>query len=98
MFGWHHHSLPITQYFSHYLWVPYLSLVQFFFFFSLVPRLIEPSGKKNRTARPNQTEPVKKKKKKKPRPNSQPRRKKKKKTKAALVTGMGPTNSVKNIE
>ena len=24
---WHHHSISITQYFSHYLWVLYLSLI-----------------------------------------------------------------------
>ena len=28
MFLWYHHSLPITQYFSHYLWTSYLSPVQ----------------------------------------------------------------------
>ena len=44
---WHHHSIFITQYFSHYLWVPYLSLIAGFFFFFL-PKLIEPSGKKKR--------------------------------------------------
>ena len=25
---WHHHPISITQYFSHYLWIPYLSLGQ----------------------------------------------------------------------
>ena len=31
MFVWHHHSLPVTQYFSHYLWVSYLSPSAVFF-------------------------------------------------------------------
>ena len=31
MFVWHHHSLPITQYFSHYLWARFLSLAEIFF-------------------------------------------------------------------
>ena len=30
---WHHHSISITQYFSHYLWALYLSLIVGFFFF-----------------------------------------------------------------
>ena len=46
MFVWHHHSLPITQYFSHYLWTPYLSPGAAFFFFSSLPKLTEPSEKK----------------------------------------------------
>ena len=29
---WHHHSISIPQYFSHYLWAPYLSLIAGFFF------------------------------------------------------------------
>ena len=54
MFVWHHHSLSITQYFSHYLWAPYLSLgAVFSFFFSLVPKLTEPSKKKKTQNKPN---------------------------------------------
>ena len=49
MFVWHYHSLPITQYFSHYLWAPYLSPDVAFFFFSSVPKLTEPSEKKKKT-------------------------------------------------
>ena len=30
---WHHHSISITKYLSHYLWAPYLSLIAGFFFF-----------------------------------------------------------------
>ena len=77
MFVWHHHSLSITQYFSHYLWAPYLSLgAVFSFFFSLVPKLTEPSKKKKD---PEQTEPVKEEEEKKKESNSQPRRRKEKK-------------------
>ena len=47
---WHHHSFPISQYFSHYLWVSYLSLVQLFLFlFSSVPQLTKPSEKKKKS-------------------------------------------------
>ena len=46
MFVWYYHSLPITQYFSHYLWAPYLSPDATFFFFFLVPKLTEPNQKK----------------------------------------------------
>ena len=51
MFVWHHHSLPITQYFSHNLWAPYLSpgvafLFSFFSFF-LVPKLTKPKKELN---------------------------------------------------
>ena len=42
---WHHHSISITQYFSHYLWVPYLSLIAGFFFF--LPKPTKPGEKKN---------------------------------------------------
>ena len=51
MFVWHHHSLPITQYFSHYLWAPYLSLdaAFSFSFFSSIPKLTEPSEKKKKS-------------------------------------------------
>ena len=48
---WHHHSISITQYFSHYLWASYLSpsatlfLFLFIYFFP-VPKLTEPSEKK----------------------------------------------------
>ena len=50
MFVWHHHSLPITQYFSHYLWAPYLSLdaAFSFSFFSSIPKLTEPREKKKK--------------------------------------------------
>ena len=63
---WHHHLISITQYFSHYLWAPYLS-VQLFFFFFPIPKLTEPSEKK-------------KKKKKKKESNSQPGEERKKKS------------------
>ena len=63
MFVWHHHSLPITQYFLHYLWAPYLSPVQlflFFLFFFLVPKLIESSEKKKKKANPRKEKKKKK--------------------------------------
>ena len=34
---WHHHSISITKYLSHYLWAPYLSLIAGFFFFFQYP-------------------------------------------------------------
>ena len=90
MFVWHHHSLPITQYFSHYLWAPYLSpgavfLFLFLFFFLSTPKLTEPSKIKKkhpehedwtseRRRNLEQTEPVKEEEKKKK------KKKKKKKT------------------
>ena len=44
---WQNHSLVITQYFSYYLWVPYLShCAGFFFFFSF--SITEPSEKKKK--------------------------------------------------
>ena len=43
---WHHYSLVITQYFSHYLWAPKLSLDAAFFF--PVPKLTEPNEKKKK--------------------------------------------------
>ena len=49
---WYHHSLVITQYFSHCLWAPYLSLgAAFFFFFpvSLNPVKKEKEKKKPRS-------------------------------------------------
>ena len=52
MFVWHHHSLPITQYFSHYLWTLFLSPVQlflfsfFFFFFQVLTESNEKKYKK----------------------------------------------------
>ena len=45
---WHLHSISITQYFSHYLWVPYLSLIASFFF---LPKLTKPSEKKKKKKR-----------------------------------------------
>ena len=63
----------ITQYFSHYLWVSYLSLVQLFLFlFSSGPKLTEPSEKNNNNNRTDPTieknkEKKKRKEKKKPR-------------------------------
>ena len=61
---WHHHSLPISQYFSHYLWVSYLSLVQLFLFlFSSVPQLTKPSEKKKKKNRTDLTSEKNKKKK-----------------------------------
>ena len=94
----HHSKIPclfgtITQYFSHYLWVPYLSPgAAFFFSLSLSslqypnsPNLVRKKKKKN----PEQTEPMKKeeekKRKRKKEPNSQPKKKKKKKSKWSKV-------------
>ena len=87
---WHHHSISITQYFLHYLWAPYPSLIAGFFF-PPVPKLTEPSGKKKKKKKKpktNRSERKKKKKKKKKKkekrkkePNSQPREEKKKKRK-----------------
>ena len=76
---WHNHSLVITQYFSYYLWVPYLSHCAgffFFFFFHLVS-----------------LNPVKKK--KKIEPNCQPGEEREKKRvksgqKVRLVLFVGP--------
>ena len=56
---WHHHSLVITQYFSHYLWVPYLSHgVGNFFFHSVSSNPV-----KNKTEQQTQEKKGKKKKK-----------------------------------
>ena len=56
---WNHHSLIIIQYFSHYLWVPYLSLGVFFFFFQYHQTQWKKKKKKEKKKRnPNQiTEP-----------------------------------------
>ena len=70
MFVWHHHSLPITQYFSHYLWAPYLSPGADFLFFLQYPNSLNLVGKKKkplehedriseRRTNPKQTELVK---------------------------------------
>ena len=78
MFVWHHHSLSITQYFSHYLWAPYLSLgAVFSFFFSLVPKLTEPSKKKKRP-RTNRTSERRRRKKKRIKQPTQEKKGKKK--------------------
>ena len=90
---WHQHSISITQYFLHYLWAPYLSLISGFFFFPPVPKLTKPSGKKKKKKRrnPKQTEVKerrrrrrRKKKEKKKKRTEQPtkRRKEKKKKKS----------------
>ena len=50
MFVWHNHSFPITQYFLHYLWAPYLSSGVVIFFF-LVLKLTKPSEKKKKVKR-----------------------------------------------
>ena len=76
MFVWHHHSLPITQYFSHYLWAPYLSLGADFIFFLQYPNSLNLVEKKKKTlehedriserrTNPKQTKPVKEEEKKK---------------------------------
>ena len=94
MFVWHHHSLPITQYFSHYLWAPYLSSVQllFFLFFFSVHKLTNPVKKKKMKAnaspgkekkekkrkKKNESQCQAKKKKKKKKSQRQPKKKKKK--------------------
>ena len=46
---WHHHSLVITQYFSHYLWVSYLSLNAVFF--SVSPNPVKKKKKKKKKPR-----------------------------------------------
>ena len=57
---WQNHSLVITQYFSYYLWVPYLShCAGFFFFFSF--SITEPSEKKKKNRTANQEKKGKKK-------------------------------------
>ena len=59
---WHHHSLVITQYFLHYLWVSHLSHdAGFFFIFSIT----EPSEKKKKKKKPKQPTQEKKGRKKK---------------------------------
>ena len=49
---WHHHSISITQYFSYYLWAPYLSLIAGFFFFFFQypnsPNLVEKKKEKKK--------------------------------------------------
>ena len=85
MFVWHHHSLPITQYFSYYLWAPYLLSVQlfhFFFFFNTQTHWTQWRKKKNRTANP--------KKKRKKEPNSQSRKRKKKVKRRSKVAAVSP--------
>ena len=54
MFVWHHNSLLITQYFSHYLWATYLSPSTAFFFLLQYPNSPNLVKKKNRSWRPNQ--------------------------------------------
>ena len=78
---WHHHSLVITQYFSHCLWAPYLSLgAAFFFFFFSIPKLTEQSEKKEKKKKPRNLNRVKeegkKKKKKKARTKNRTQEKK----------------------
>ena len=63
---WHHHSISITKYFSHFLWVPYLSLIAGFFFFFFL--------------NPNSPNLVKKKKKDREKPRTDQSGKKKKET------------------
>ena len=46
---WHYHSLVITQYFSHYLWVSYLSLNAVFF--SVSPNPVKKKKKKKKKPR-----------------------------------------------
>ena len=73
--------------------------MQLFHFFFSVPKLTESSGKKKEKDRTSEANEEKKRKEKKERTaNADPEKRKKKKEKAALVTSMGPTNSVKNIE
>ena len=45
---WHYYSISITQYFSHFLWVPFLSQCSFYFYFYFfkVPRSPEPVKEK----------------------------------------------------
>ena len=58
---WHCHSVVITQYFSHYLWAPYLSHGAGIFFFHSV----SPNPVKNKTEQQTQEKKGKKKKKSK---------------------------------
>ena len=74
---WHHHSLVITQYFSTICGPHTCTLCSFYFLFFFlqppVPKLTEPSEKKN----PKSLNPVKKKmKKKKPRNQKEGKKKK----------------------
>ena len=75
MFVWHHHSLLITQFFSHYLWAPYLSPVQLFHFFFQYPNSLNPVKKKKKKKRTDRTSEKKKKKR-----TEQPTQEKKKRT------------------
>ena len=45
---WYHHSLVITQYFSHCLWAPYLSLGVAFFFFPVSLNLVKKEKEKKK--------------------------------------------------
>ena len=90
MFVWHHHSLLITQYFSHYLWTPYLSPVHFLFFiFFSIPKLESSEKKKKyRTSNPgkekkNRTAKLKKKKKNTEQPTQEKKKKKEKNNRIA---------------
>ena len=90
---WHHHSISITQYFSYYLWAPYLSLIAGFFFFFSIPKLTESSEKKKRKEKrnPEQTKKRKRKKKKKKKSNIDHSEKKKKVVKSCdWVLFVGP--------
>ena len=60
---WHYYSISITQYFSHFLWVPFLSQCSFYFYFYFfkVPRSPEPvKEKKEKKRNPDHPKPKKK--------------------------------------
>ena len=85
---WHHHSISITQYFSYYLWAPYLSLIAGFFFFFQYPNspnLVEKKKKRKKKPRTDWSEKKKKKKEEtQNRPKWKRKRKKKKKKKSNI--------------
>ena len=68
-----------TQYFSHYLWAPYLSLDATFLFFSQYPETRTRKGKKIIKKNPDHPNPVKEEGKKRKRKKEEPRRREEKK-------------------
>ena len=91
---WHHHSISITQYFSHYLWAPYLSLIAGFFFFQYAnsPNLVKKEEEKKPSTDRSERKKKKKKKKKNRTANQEKKGKKKVKSgqKLVLVLFVGP--------
>ena len=98
---WHHHSISITQYFSHYLWAPYLSLIAGFFFcqYPNSPNLVKKKKKKKNEKKrnPGQAEVKERRRRKKKKKNqtaNQEKKRRKKKSKVVKSCGwvlfMGP--------